>query len=155
MAKTIRVTVPGAGPEKVVFGGGTFRVQLPKAELPRGLTGEYDRDRRRYLVRFDYLSKEPGVRVTADRNGVWIEEGRYSGNILSISVPVKDEVEGFAPLTSSIRTALAERGTRLSGMQMIGRKLNQLVAEKMFDDRNVVDSLSKDLVLSARSKVGS
>jgi hypothetical protein len=150
MAKSIRVSLRETAPERVVFGGGAFRVQLPKAELPRSLTVEYDPGRRIYRIRLHYLGEEPSVRESKNCKGVLFEEGRYSGNIHSISVPVVDQRLGFAPLSSTIRTALAERVKGLEGVDMIGRKLNRLATAQMFEDKDVVQALESELTAPAK-----
>lgn len=83
---------------------------------------------------FSYIDREPEGIQTSFGN-VTLTEGRYSGKLLSLSIPwngTRDDPERSRELKSHILEAFAQRETRLD--DKIDRQLNQQVIGQVIEE---------------------
>lgn len=146
MAKHVWVNTERLQEKKMQVEGVDIVVQLSRIDAPRALSGDYVKRDGKFVITFSYVQEEPSVLVKTEDNGIAFREGKYSGKILSISVPVKDNAVAVISLTTKIKDALAERRKRFSGMRTISKELNQNIAEEIFEDESVMERLSEDMV---------
>lgn len=99
-------------------------VRLSPYETPCAVAELYDGDGKKVRISFRYIDSEPGVQVPG-ADGVTFVEGRHTGKLLSISVPI-DVGQLSAADVDGVRYRALEaiRKRRATFKEAVGRRLN-------------------------------
>ncbi len=108
-------------------------VSLSPYATPRSFWSDYSNQEHQITLGFDYSDREPvGRRTTFD--DVTVSEGRYSGKVITIAIPVDDLPDQPAEV-NNVKTkalnALRQRQEKLGNK--IDQILNQTVASKVIE----------------------
>jgi hypothetical protein len=134
--------------EKVHHDGMQIEVFLSPSDAPNGIVGTYDQKRGEFVIQFEYQNHEaPG---DEHRQGkVRFIEGRYSGKLLSIVIPIDDKLfnnVSLIALKTEVSKALDARRESLKGPQSLplGPLLNAQATQTALDGE--FDELTADLM---------
>ena len=108
-------------------------VELSPYTKPEGVSGAYDQKKKTFVIAFDYFDNEPQG-TSSSFDGVMITEGKYTGKLLTISIPL-DSLPHDNACVASLRTkALDALEKRASSIGFQGdRQLNQSVAKEVLE----------------------
>ena len=126
--------------KKVEANGMNIEVCLSPTDVPMGITGTYLKDSGEFLIQFDYQNREsPGPeKLTKESGDVRFIEGRHSGKLLSIIIPIDkrpfDNVSLIA-LKTAVGKAMDARSKALinQSARPIGPVLNAEAAQRAID----------------------
>jgi hypothetical protein len=116
--------------------GVSIRVELSLYGAPKRVEGSYDSQRGVFTVKFGYIDDEPKAsRPQRFDNGVEIDEGKFSGKLLAIRIPIDSrpfDKTCVIELKTKVIDALRIRLPRLGGR--VDQEMNQQVAERVLED---------------------
>ena len=123
--------------ERVLADGMKIEVFLSPSDTPNGITGTYDEDRGEFVIAFEYQNREiPGEELHSGK--VRFIEGRHSGKLLSIVIPIDhkpfDKVS-LITLKTEVGKALDARREKLKGPKSLplGPLLNAQATQTALD----------------------
>lgn len=120
-------------------------VELSPYDTPRSIVGEYDQVKQRFVIRFQYIDDEPARTNIRAHEGIEVREGRYSGKLLSVSIPVDvASLDAVAILRLRTRVLEALKSRHLQGKDKTSETMNVEVAEELLDSSNF-NTLAKEL----------
>jgi hypothetical protein len=114
-------------------------VEVSPYSKPVSVIGDYDRVGGKFLIQFRYIDNEPNAPRPTESNGVVIVEGRYSGKILSIALPIDGpelKTVGIISLKTRIKNALKARSQaseQRKKSEVPVDQLNQDIAEEIIE----------------------
>jgi len=129
----------GDAAETLEVEGLKMEVHLSLMDTPVSVAGEMDRSSGEFVIEFRYSVPEPPASkpVIFGKN-VRIIEGRHTGKILELRIPVPDDRPTVISLQTQIDDALNDRQKRefeSQSLETAGRRLNQRVARQVLSDR--------------------
>lgn len=108
--------------------GVDFSVEISPFDAPREIVGQYDKTTGYFEISFKYDDSEPTSSSSHSNDGIEFREGRYSGKLMKILIPV--DKKDLAVITLQTRVMKALAGRRLAfPKKSVARDLNQSVAE--------------------------
>jgi hypothetical protein len=129
--------------KQVRVDGVDISVELSPFDVPRAIVGSYDRGHGLFIIEFQYGDDEPARSAPTTEEGVSIFEGRHSGKLLKITIPVDHH-----PLNQVGIIALK---TRILGALDKNRRdgdrgdLRTNVADEILSDEAKFEELTHDL----------
>jgi hypothetical protein len=113
--------------------GLSIEVELSPYHSPQGVSGEYSPTDGTFMINFEYIDDEPPASETTTIGDVLISEGKFTGKILSIALPIDSQplekmaVIQLKTIEQKVLGALRQREKRLLGK--VDQELNQEAAE--------------------------
>lgn len=127
--------------------GVDLHVELSPYSTPTQIVGEYLEDRGRFVITFKYIDDEPRRPAKTIPPGVEVFEGRYSGKLLAIEIPVDSralDTVAVIKLRTDMATALAEIQKEKRSTDC--PSLNADVAEELLTEDATFETLTRELV---------
>lgn len=138
----------------VTVDGVDLYVQLSPFDAPTGVHGCYDRKSRTFEIRFEYMNSEPEGEVRI-HDGIQLIEGRHSGKLLAIRIPVDSrplDSVGLIRLRTEVVQALKKHSQQLDptgdASRPYGRFLNWEAARELLDDESDFKQVAGELMAS-------
>ncbi len=119
-------------------------VQLSPYDAPTSISGQYDQSTGCFVIQFMYVDNEPPASRVHQIGEISIREGRYSGKILTIRIPVDRNELAMISMQTKLMSALKSRKEGFRGVPTIGKELNQEIAEEILSED--LDELASELV---------
>ncbi len=137
--------------QTVEVDGMSIEVRLSPSDVPTGITGAYQKDQGEFVVLFEYQNREVAgpEKVSKDATTVRFIEGRHSGKLLSIIIPIDakpfDNVSLIA-LKTEVGKAMDARREALRGpnSRPIGPLLNAEATQNALE--GVFDKVAAELL---------
>ncbi|MDX1967912.1 MAG: hypothetical protein SFV23_12120 [Planctomycetaceae bacterium] len=135
--------------EQVEVDGVDVYVQLSPFDAPTGIRGRFLSDRKLFEIQFEYMDSEVGGSIKTD-GLIQFVEGRYSGKLLAIRIPVGSkslDSVGLIRLQTEIVTALEKRVDSLDPKKHkklpFGRFLNSKAAQEVVASKGEFESVAR------------
>lgn len=129
----------GDAAETVEVEGVNLEVHLSLMDTPVSVAGEMDKSAGEFVVAFRYSVPEPPAsKPVIFGKDVQVIEGRHTGKILELRIPVNADRPTVISLQTQIDDALNDRQKQefeSLSLETAGRRLNQKVARKVLSDR--------------------
>ena len=106
-----------------------LQVQLSPYDSPTAIVGQYDNESGTVWISFQYADDEHAASKVSKIDDIEFLEGRHSGKLLKISIPVDKRNLAVIALQTRVLDALKKRTQTFRGLPTIGKELNQEVAE--------------------------
>jgi hypothetical protein len=108
-------------------------VELSPYTKPEGVSGAYDPTKKTFVIAFDYFDNEPQGK-SSSFNGVVITEGKYTGKLLTINIPLNSLPQDNDCVISLRTKALDALEQRAASLRIQGdRQLNQSIAKEVLE----------------------
>lgn len=108
-------------------------VEISPYTKPEEVSGAYDPTKKTFVIEFDYFDNEPEGK-SSSFDEVVITEGKYTGKLLTISIPLDSLPHENACVTSLRTKALEALEKRAASIGFHGdRQLNQSVAKEVLE----------------------
>lgn len=122
--------------ESVEVDGVHLTVEASPYDVPTAVRGSYDTKRGLFKIEFRYIDDEPAANADSTYDGISVTEGKHSGKLLTISIPIDKpgwaDAGVIALTTTNVARAMQLRGKSLG--DELGRVLNQHAAEDALKD---------------------
>ncbi|MEX0727253.1 MAG: hypothetical protein WD065_13350 [Planctomycetaceae bacterium] len=122
-----------------------FSVSISPFDSPISIGGRYFKDCGEFVIDFNYVDSEPAV--TKRFEGMQFEEGRHSGKLIRIKIPVDKKNIDLVKLQTMVVKSLESRRRKLPAVAA-GRLLNSRVAEEVFSSEKDFQNIAGELVTS-------
>lgn len=100
-------------------GGVTIELFMAPHDVPEAVRGQYDQQKRRFVIEFRYIDDEPGLREGPKAEHLQIFFGRHSGRIRRIEV----DVDTLKARQVTLRTLVSDRVNAMLRRMGEGRRL--------------------------------
>ena len=113
-----------------------IEVELSPFETPTSIRGRH-LPHIGFVIDFDYIDSEPSVSNPEKVESVEFLEGRHTGKLLRITIPVDDaQYKNVAVIKANVNSALRYRGEQipLADQTMLGKSLNNEFVSTVLDE---------------------
>jgi len=117
-----------------------INVELSPYHAPQGVSGEYSPADGTFTIGFDYIDDEPPSEQKTKLNDVTISEGRFTGKILAITLPIdkppldKTCIIQVQTIGERVLDALRQRDRLVHERGKIDQELNQEAAKQILNE---------------------
>lgn len=113
------------------IGGVKFSVSISPFDTPKEIIGQYDVSTGLFSISFKYDDSEPVAKAATSPDGVEFFEGKHSGKLMRIVVPVDKNNLAIVALQTKVMKALVQRRQGFDKNRSFVKDLNQTVAEEV------------------------
>lgn len=112
-------------------------VQLSPYDCPQAISGSYQKGTGDFVISFNYIDEEPMSSKPCRIGDIEIVEGKYTGKLLKIMVPVdKKSLKDISiiKLQTRVLDAFEKRRAEFKGMPTVAKELNQEAAKEILTE---------------------